>query len=113
MKKKHFLNGLLAFQFLLLSAYTVAAFNNEGASLFNIFLFNVQSFNWNGQFNLDFSCYLILSGLWIMWRKKFSLSSMASGVAAIVIGIIFFAPYLMYLIAQEKGNLRNVLIGER
>ncbi|MBX7224492.1 MAG: hypothetical protein K1X55_00545 [Chitinophagales bacterium] len=112
MKSKTFLKALLITQTLLLLTYTVITFTNEGNALFNIFLSNIAAFNWNGQFNLDFSCYLTLSGLWIMWRNKFSASSIFIGIFAMIIGIIVFAPYLLYLFSKEKGDIKRVLINE-
>lgn len=108
-----FLKFLLFVQTLTLIVYTTYAVNNEGWTLFQIIIDNILAFNWNGQFNLDFSCYLTLSGIWIMWRNKFSLPSIIIAVVAMIIGIMFFAPYLLYLLAKEQGNLKKVLWGEQ
>jgi len=29
---------------------------------------------WPGQFNLDFMCMLLLAGLWVSWRHRFSVA---------------------------------------
>jgi hypothetical protein len=113
MENNNFLKGLLIVQTVLVLFYTGLAFKNDGTDLLGVFLYNIQSVNWNGQFNLDFSCYLVLSGLWIVWRDKFSTSSIVVGLVASIIGIIVFAPYLLYLIIKEKGNLKKVLLGVR
>lgn len=113
MENNSFLKGLLIVQTVLVLIYTGLAFKNDGTDLLGVFLYNIQSVNWNGQFNLDFSCYLVLSGLWIVWRDKFSTSSIIVGLVASIIGIIVFAPYLLYLIIKEKGNLKKVLLGVR
>ena len=113
MENKNLLKVLLIGQTLLLLVYTILAAQNDSVNLFTVFLTNIQSLNWNGQFNLDFSCYLMLSGLWMMWRNRFSAQSILLGLAAMIIGIIFFAPYLLYQIMKEKGNLQKVLVGER
>lgn len=110
--KQGLLIGLLAIQTLALVAYTFAAVRLEGWTLFQVLTTNIAALNWNGQFNLDFSCYLTLSGIWIMWRSRFSLPSMGIAVVAMVIGIMAFAPYLVYLLLREKGDLRKVLMGE-
>lgn len=91
--------------------YTAYAVKNEGWDLFTIFLSNLTQMGWNGQFNLDFSCYLLLSAIWIMWRNKFSMSSILIGVVAMILGIVFFAPYLLYLVFTEKGNLQKIVTG--
>jgi hypothetical protein len=105
------LKALLIIQTITLLVYTSFAIRNEGWTLFTIFTSNITALNWNGQFNLDFSCYLALSGIWIMWRNKFSVSSIIFAVIAMIIGIIIFAPYLLYLLTKEKGDLRKVLLG--
>jgi hypothetical protein len=110
-KSKIFLKSLLFFQTAAMVIYTVYAVQHEGWSLFEIFTGNIAAFNWEGQFNLDFSCYLALSGLWIMWRNKFSWSSIIIAITAMIIGIMVFAPYLMYLLTKEKGDLKKVLAG--
>jgi hypothetical protein len=94
-------------------AYTFIAFQKEGAGLFSVFLDNIKSLTWTGQFNLDFLCYLMLSGLWIMWRNKFSGKSIFVGIFAMIFGIVFFAPYLLWLLYKENGDLRRVLVGDK
>lgn len=113
MDKKLLLRILLISQTVALLIYTFFAFQNEGANLFQVFISNITSLTWNGQFNLDFSCYLALSGLWIMWRNKFNLRYVLFGLAAMILGIILFAPYVLYLLSTENGDIKKTLIGER
>lgn len=113
MNKLLLLRSLLIAQTITVLVYTFFAFQAEGANLFQIFVANILSLNWSGQFNLDFSCYLTLSGIWIMWRDKFQATSIFIGVVAMILGIIFFAPYLLYLLAKENGNIKKILVGER
>lgn len=113
MKNLNLLKALLITQTIAVLIYTFSAYQKEGATLFGIFISNLQSFHWNGQFNLDFSCYLVLSGLWTMWRNKFSAASIAVGSMAMVVGILLFAPYILFLLTKEKGDLKKVLTGER
>jgi hypothetical protein len=110
---QQFLKLLLITQVLALLIYTGFAVNNEGWNLFNTFVANISSLNWSGQFNLDFSCYLTLSGIWIMWRNKFSTLSILIGITAMILGIIFFGLYLVFLISLEKGDIKKVLIANR
>ncbi|MBY0314690.1 MAG: hypothetical protein K2Q26_04180 [Bdellovibrionales bacterium] len=56
---------------------------------------------------------LILSGLWTAWRNKFSLVGLILGFAALIGGISFLAPYLLYLTFKENGKIRSVLVGAR
>ncbi|MCX6317153.1 MAG: hypothetical protein NTW29_07670 [Bacteroidetes bacterium] len=113
MKRLLFLKVLLILQTLAMLTYTFIALKQEGASLFYVFLSNIQELSWNGQFNLDFSCYLLLSGIWIMWRNKFAAPYILFGIVAAIAGIIVFAPYLLWLLVAEKGNLKRVLMGDR
>jgi hypothetical protein len=112
-KNQMMLKSLLFFQTVALIVYTALAMENEGFTLFQIFTNNIVSLQWNGQFNLDFSCYLTLSGLWIMWRNKFSSSSILGGIVAMIMGIIVFAPYILFLVTKERGDLKKVVIGDR
>lgn len=105
------LKSLLALQTVAIFVYTALSVRNEGWDLFTIFVNNLTSLTWNGQFNLDFSSYLLLSGLWILWRNKFSPASLLIGGVATILGILFFAPYLLYLLYIENGDLRKVLVG--
>jgi hypothetical protein len=51
---------------------TLTATRSEGWDFLNSFLQTCQKPGWNAQFLADFSCYLLLSGLWLMWRHRFS-----------------------------------------
>ncbi|MCG9899353.1 MAG: hypothetical protein MH132_05090 [Hydrotalea sp.] len=113
MNKTNLFKILLLIQTVGLLIYTLIAFQNEGANLFNVFIKNIAAFSWSGQFNLDFLSYLILSGLWIMWRNKFTVKSILIGLIASVLGIVFFALYLLWLTNKEDGDLKRVLIGDR
>lgn len=111
MNKQFLLKSLLVIQALALLAYTVYAGSINGWNFLDVVIQNVQGLNWNGQFTLDFSCYLMLSALWIMWRSKFKLTSIMIGLLAMIMGIIVFAPYLLYLLVKEDGSLKRVLVG--
>lgn len=113
MSKISLFKSLLVVQTLGLTIYTLWAFQNEGANLFGVFIQNLISLNWSGQFNLDFLCYLLLSGLWIMWRNQYTMTSIFLGLSAMVLGIVWFAPYVLWLIHKEKGDLKRVLVGTR
>jgi hypothetical protein len=113
MSKNSLFKTLLIVQTIGLLTYTFFAFQTEGADLFGVIATNVFSLNWSGQFNLDFMCYLTLSGIWIMWRNKFSNKSVLLGIIAMVLGIVLFAPYILWLTNQEKGDIKRILIGDR
>ena len=112
MKNQILLSSLLLIQTLGLMIYTFLAFQSQGPDLFSFFLGNIKELGWNGQFNLDFACYLTLSGLWIMWRHQYRLGAVVFGFAAMILGIIVFAPYLILLLIQHQGDLKKVLSQE-
>ena len=105
------LKGILFFQTIILLVYTAYAVQNEGWGFLQIAATNVGSMTWSGQFALDFACYLMLSGIWIMWRNKFQAQSLIMGIAAMILGIVVFAPYVIYLLGKEKGDLKKVVFG--
>jgi hypothetical protein len=111
--KNKFLKTLLIVQTIGLIIYTYYAFQIEGANLLSVFIKNISELNWSGQFNLDFLCYLTLSGIWIMWRNNFTYKSIFLGLVAMILGIVFFAPYLLYQIFKENGDMKNVFVGDR
>jgi hypothetical protein len=112
-KHQTFLMGLLIVQTLGLLIYTIIAIQNDGVNFLARAQEFVASMTWMGQFALDFQCYLMLSALWIAWRNKFSAKSVVMSILAMILGIIVFAPYLIYLLSKEKGDLKGVLIGNR
>jgi hypothetical protein len=112
-KKQTFLKGLLIIQTLGLLIYTIIAIQNDGGNFLARAVEFATSLTWMGQFALDFQCYLILSALWVAWRNKFSINSIVISIVAMILGIIVFAPYLLYLLSKEKGDLKRVLIGNR
>lgn len=113
MTKNPLLTTLLIFQTLALLLYSYWAFSNEGLQLVQVLLANVRNMGWNGQFNLDFSCYLLLSGLWLMWRAKFKAKAVVPALLAMILGILFFAPYVLYLLQRSQGDVNKLLLGDR
>jgi hypothetical protein len=91
--------------------YTLAAVANEGANLLPHFFAPIVALTWQGQFNLDFTAYLILSGVWMAWRGGFTKGSIALGILAPPFGILFLAPYLIYLVGKTSGDARKLLLG--
>ncbi|MFV1884450.1 MAG: hypothetical protein ACMZ7B_08185 [Balneola sp.] len=112
-KKHTTLKVLLIIQTVGLLIYTIIAIQNDGANFLARALEFATSMTWMGQFTLDFQSYLILSALWVVWRNKFSINSIVVAMVAMILGIIVFAPYLLYLLSKEKGDLKRVLVGNR
>ena len=79
-----------------LVCYTAMTISNHGWNLFPIFFGDMMKMNWAGQFNFDLTGFLILSGLWTMWRNNFSAS-------AIGLGIVAFLGGMMFLLKRRRG----------
>jgi len=105
-----------AFRFFLVAViatmlvYTVKVGHNHGWSLFPIFFGDIAAMNWAGQFNLDFSFFLIFTGLWIAWRNNFNLIGIGLGLFTLVGGIPFVSTYLLILSFKSK-SIKEILIG--
>lgn len=95
----------------LIILFTITAIADGGLDLFKPFLGPIFAMNWQGQFHIDFASYLVLSGIWMAWRSGFSRGGVILGICAPPLGILFFAPYLMYLLARCNGDLRKFLLG--
>lgn len=79
---------MFAFRLLLVSIvgivvlYTGFIEAPQGWNFIPVFFGDTVAMSWSGQFNLDFSCGLLLSGLWLAWRHHFSPWGLALGFAA-------------------------------
>jgi hypothetical protein len=95
-----------------LTVYTLFVGSNHGWNLLPIFFSNIVEMTWSGQFNLDFMTFLGLSGIWVAWRHQFSASGIALGVVAFFGGMMFLAPYLLYVSVQASGDVKVLLLGK-
>lgn len=82
-----------------------------GFDIVPMFSGEIVAGTWQGQFNLDFSGYLMLSGLWVAWRYRFSPGGIVLGLVAAVLGMVLFAPYLLWLTFKHGGDMRKILLG--
>lgn len=103
----------LAIIILVVSAYTAITISNHGMGLYPIFFGDMAEMTWRGQFNLDFLCFLMLSGLWVAWRHHFSAGGLALGFAAFNLGAPFLAIYLLIASFRTQGDVKVMLLGER
>jgi len=60
---------LLAIMILWILGITGVVAYNHGLNLVPIFFGDMASLTWPGQFNADFICFLILSGLWVAYTS--------------------------------------------
>lgn len=109
---------MAAFRLLLIAiivvvgAYTAVTITNHGMGLYPIFFGDMSEMTWRGQFNLDFLCFLILSGFWVAWRHHFSAGGLALGFAAFNLGAPFLAAYLLIVSYQTRGDIKSMLLGK-
>lgn len=98
---------------LVIIGYTSVTIAHHGWNLLPVFFGDMAAMGWPGQFNLDFFCFLLLSGLWVAWRGRFRPAALLLGVLAVFGGMLFLSLYLLIVSARAKGDLRAVLLGER
>lgn len=104
---------LLALIFSAIIAYTGVTISEHGWNLLPIFFGDMAAMTWPGQFNFDFFCFLILSGLWVSWRHHFSLAGLLLGVVAIFGGALFLSAYLLVQSFRVDGRFSVLLLGPR
>lgn len=108
---------MLAFRVLLASivgivlVYTGLVGAAQGWNFMPVFFQDIIAMTWPGQFNLDFSCLLILSGLWLAWRHQFSALGIALGVLALVGGSPLLCTYLLIASIKANGDVKVLLLG--
>ena len=84
----------------------------HGMDLVPIFFGDIAKLTWPGQFNLDFLCMLLLSGLFVAHRHRFSPAGIALGLLATVGGSLFLSAYLLVASLRARGDLTVLLLGE-
>jgi len=95
-------------------AYTIPVVYSEGLlTLLPSFFGEMMRLNWQGQFNLDFFTFLILSGAWVAWRNQFSVRGNLLGIGAVFLGSPYLSIYLIYLSYACKGDLKRMFLGDR
>ena len=102
----------LATCFLVILGYTSVTIANHGLGLLPIFFGDMAAMTWPGQFNLDFFCFLLLSGLWVAWRHGFGAAGVALGLVAVFGGMLFLSAYLLLQSYRTGGDVRALLLGE-
>lgn len=103
--------GFLVAAWVVLVAYTGIVVARHGLGFLPVFFGDIAAGQWPGQFNLDFSCFLLLSALWTAWRSGFSSAGMVLAIIAFVGGAGFLLPYLAVLTITTRGDMASVLLG--
>ena len=91
--------------------YTGVVGINHGWNLLPVFFGDMAAMTWPGQFNFDFMCLLMFSGLWLAWRHNFSPNGIILGVLGVFGGTMLLAPYLLIVSYKAKGDMKEVLLG--
>lgn len=102
---------LLLIMMAVLFAYTGIVGLHHGWNLFPVFFGDIVAMTWPGQFNLDFTCLLLFSGLWLAWRHHFSPTGLALGLLGVVGGTAVLAPYLLWASYRADGDMKVLLLG--
>ena len=92
--------------------YTATVGITHGWNLLPIFFGDIMAMTWAGQFNMDFTCFLLLSGLWLAWRHDFSPSGIALGAVGVFGGILVLAPYLLAASLKARGRREGPASGQ-
>ena len=98
--------------FIVIAGYTAVVINNHGMNLFAVFFGDMALLGWAGQFNLDFMFMLAFSAIWVAWRHAFSGAGRLLAMVAFLGGSPFLCVYLLIIIGQANGDMREVLIGK-
>ncbi len=106
-----FLRLFVTFLVTLIFVHTALTVLNHGWDFVSVFVTDLFSLTWRGQFSLDFLSYLMLSGLWVAWRGGFTGPSIAQGIAAATLGLLFFGVLLLIYMTQSRGDLRALILG--
>lgn len=103
----------LAACLLTIIGYTAMTIANHGWDLMPIFFGDVAKMAWPGQFNVDFSTFLLLSGLWVSWRHGFSIAGLVLAPVAAFGGMLFLSAYLLIATFRTNGDIVAVMLGEK
>jgi len=104
-----FLTGL----FIANAIYTAMVGIEHGWNLVPIFFSEIQAMTWQGQFNFDFTSFLLMSGLWCAWRNRFSPAGWGLAVLGFTGGMLFLSAYLLFLLSRKDTDIRTVMLGSR
>lgn len=102
---------LAALMLVAVGIYTGFVVLAHGLDFLTPFVGNIVAVNWEGQFQLDFTCFLLLAALWVAWRHRFTGTGFACSLAPICGGILGFAAYLLITSLREDGDVASYLVG--
>lgn len=94
-----------------LVGYTAIVITNHGMGFLPVFFGDIANMKWPGQFNLDFSCMLLLGAIWVAWRHGFSTKGWALAFLVPIGGASFLTLYLLAISFQCNGDTRMMALG--
>jgi hypothetical protein len=103
---------VLALMFAAIVVYTGVVIRDHGMILFSVFFGDMAKMAWPGQFNLDFTCLLALSGIWVAYRHRFRPTGILLGLCAFFGGVLVLSIYLLVATFRGKGDTTTLLLGE-
>ena len=92
--------------------YTVAVISQHGIDFLTPFYADIAKMGWPGQFNMDFHAFLILGSVWLMWRHHFSPVGLLFGAIIFVGGAPFLCGYLLVVMAKDRPDAAELLLGK-
>jgi hypothetical protein len=92
--------------------YTALVIGQHGIDFATPFFTDIAKMGWPGQFNMDFWSLLILGSVWLMWRHHFSAAGLLFGLVIFVGGAPFLSSYLLVVIAKDRPDVAELLLGK-
>ena len=96
---------------IIIFAVTLCALIDSGANWPRVFVGDLLAFDWRSQFNTDLVIHLGLMGLWVAWREGGGIKGPVFGVFCVIWGGMFTFPYLLFAIAQSRGDMHSLFLG--
>lgn len=93
--------------------YTLPVAADHGMDLLPVFFGDIAKMGWPGQFNVDFSSFLLMTMLWVAWRNGFSVPGLLLALLVPVGGGMFTSFYVLFLSFQSKGDIAVLLLGTK
>ena len=92
--------------------YTIPVIIEHGGNFLPYYFGDIGKMGWPGQFNMDFSAFLLLGSIWLMWRHHFTALGVVFGLMIIPGGAPFLCTYLLIASFQAQGDVKELLIGK-
>ena len=109
----YILRAILLFGWIAVVYVTVVATSAQGIpAATNIFSSDMADLGWRAQFNTDLLLHMLLAGLWVAWRQKFSITGIILGLICCFSGSLFTYAYLLGLSVYHRGDMKKLALGK-